>query len=214
MDKLAHHVEFDVYCVAGLLATETDDFLGVLDEHDGELDDFASGVVGVICELACGGQCAAGGRGYVDERETGSVERDVALGDEVGRETGWEGKRVGRVGQSEREGECVAGGHDRPDERGGINVALDKVASEPCVRIHGALAVDLVALLQLAKVGLLERLGRHADLKVPRSRVKLGHRETGAIDGDAVTDVAVLQDGLALANRNAEASAAGLGRVE
>ncbi len=88
--------------------------------------------------------------------------------------------------QPKRDGECVAVGNNRADEGGGVDVALNKVAAKARVSVHGALAVDPIADLELAEVGLLERLRSDADLEVAAVvglvRIEFGDGETGAVD--------------------------------
>jgi hypothetical protein len=75
-----------------------------------------------------------------------------------------------------------------------------------------ALKVDSHADLQLAQVRAAERLGRNAHLE--RVGCELGHGETGTVDGNAVAQVHVIENGSCIGDGEGGAAAAGGGCVE
>jgi hypothetical protein len=180
LDVLANLVHLDVDIVARLLACSDDLFLSVRNQHH---------LPPPLWPIL-----------HLGNRKAGSINRDVALLDNVAQHGG--------VAGLEAEGEGVAVGRHRQDGRNGIDVALDKVAAHARVCRDGALEVDLGALLQRPQVGPAERLGSYTNLE--RRLVKLGDGQTRAwqtlaswlevgvwgytIDADAVAHVRISQN--------------------
>jgi hypothetical protein len=148
LDILAHLVDLHIDIIAGLLACSDNLLLRVRNEHD------LPEPVRAIRDLC--------------HRETRAVYCHVALLDDVAQHGG--------VARLEAEGFGVAVGRDGLDGRDGVDMALHEVAAHARVGAHGALKVDLGALLQRAQVCAAQRLGRAADLE-PRL-VELGDGQT------------------------------------
>lgn len=89
---------------------------------------------------------------------------------------------------SQRHGEAVVGTVWTPIENahGGIDMALNKVATESVADLHGAFKIDEAADGEVAEAGDAQGLGQQIKGKGRGGEVDSGDGETAAIDGNAI----------------------------